>query len=120
MKRVVRDLECFDALPVQVPRGRHRATELIRHLGRSFPRTSSLEPVVFPSIVAFILTRDDLPREALEVVGALTVQGVLHGILCSKLLQREVGEVIDVVEDPECNQVRHHIRVELREADVQI
>ena len=46
--------------------------------------------------------------------------GVLHGIMCSELLQREVREAVDAVKDPEYHQGLHRIRIKLKEADVQV
>ena len=105
---------------IQVLCGWHRTLELLQHLRRSFPGTSSPEPVVLPSFIAVIPTNDDLLGETLEIVRALAIRGVLHGVVSSKLLQRKVEEAVDVVEDLECHQGLHRIRVELRETDVQV
>ena len=85
---------------------------------RRLPRTSGPKPVVLPGFITVILTSNDLPRETLEVVKAFVIWGVLHGVVCSKLLQREVGEAIDTVNDPECNQGLHRVWIKLREADI--
>ena len=120
MKRIIRNIEGFNALLVQIPHGRHQTTELFQHLRRSFPRSSDPKPVVLLGLVAIISTSDDLPRETLEVVGALVVRGVLYGVLCFELLQHEVGKAIDTVEDPECHKGLHHVQIELREVDIQV
>ena len=109
MKRIIRNIERFNALLVKIPHGRHQTTELFQHLRRRFPRTFDPKPVVLPGLVAIIPTSDDLPRETLEVVGALVVRGVLYGVLCSELLQHEVGEEIGTVEDQECHKGLHHV-----------
>ena len=46
--------------------------------------------------------------------------GILHGIVCSELLQCEVKEAINVVNDLERYQGLHRVQIKLREADVQI
>ena len=76
---------------------------------RGFPRTFGPEPIVFLGLIVVIPTSDDLPRKALEVVGAFTIGGILHGIVCSEFLQCEVREVVDAVKDPECYQGLHHV-----------
>ena len=55
-----------------------------------FPRTSGPEPIVFLGLIVVIPTIYDLPEKTLEVVGAFTVWEILHGMVCSKLLQRVV------------------------------
>ena len=85
-----------------------------------FPCTSGPEPIVFLGLIAVIPTSDDLPEKTLEVVGAFTIRGILHSIVCSELLQHEVREAVDVVKDPKRYQRLHHVRIELRQADIQI
>ena len=57
------------------------------------------------------------PEETLEIEGTFTILGVLHGIMCSELLQREVREA---VKDLEYHQGLHRIQIKLKEADVQV
>ena len=96
------------------------STDLLNSLvpEEGFPCTFGPKPVVFPGLVVVVPTSDDLPRKTLEVIGAVAVWGVLHNIVCSKLLQREVRKAVDVVKDPECYQGLHYVRIQLGEADI--
>ena len=94
--------------------------KLLQHLRRGFPRTPSPKPKVFLGLIVIILTSDDLPRKTLDVIWAFTVWRILHGIVCSEVVQSEVREAVDAVKDPERHQGLHRIQVELREADVQV
>ena len=76
---------------------------------RGLPRISGPKPIVFPGLVAVIPVGDDLIGKTLEVIRAVGVWGVLHGILCSELLHREVGETVEPVEDPKCYQRLHRV-----------
>ena len=118
MECIIRDLEHFNVLLAQVPCGRYESPKLFQHLRRGFPCISDPEPIVLLGLIAVILTSDDLPGETLEIIEAFTIWGVLHNIVCSKLLQHEVEEVVNVVKDPECHQRLHCLWVELREANV--
>ena len=95
-------------------------TEGLQHLGRGFPRASGPEPVVLPYLITIVPTSNDLPCEALEVVRAFIVRGILNRVLGSELLERKVGEVVDTVEDPQRYQRLDRVHVKLREADVQV
>ena len=59
------------------------------------------QPVVFLGLVNVVSTSNDLPRKTLEIIGVFIVRGVLHSIMSSELLQREVREAVDAVKDPE-------------------
>ena len=89
-------------------------------LEKRFPHSFDPEPIVFLGLIVVIPTNDDLPGKTLEVIGAFIVWGIHHGIVCSELLLHEVREAINAVKDPECYQGLHRIRIELREADVQV
>ena len=102
LESIIRDPGRLDALFVEVPCGQHGPVEFFKNLKRGLPRTSGPKPIVFPGLVAVIPADDDLTRKTLEVVGTVTVWGVLQGILCSELLHREVREAVVPVEDPEC------------------
>ena len=78
---------------------------------RGFPHTLSQELVVFLGLIDVILTSDDLPRKTLEVIRTFTVRGILHDLVCSELLQCEVGEAVDVIKDPKSYQGLHRIWV---------
>ena len=85
----------------EVSCGRHGPSKLLEHLRRGLPRTSGQKLIVFLGLVVVIPASDDLTRKTLEIIGAIIVWGVLHGILCSELLHHEVREMVDPVEDPE-------------------
>ena len=40
--------------------------------------------------------------------------------MCSELVEREVGEAVDTVEDPQQHQGLHCVQIKLREAKVQV
>ena len=58
--------------------------------------------------------------EALEVIRAIIVGGVIHYVRRSKLLHREVGEAKQSVEDPKHHQGLHCIRAQLWKADIHV
>ena len=101
LQSFIQDLSLLDPLLAKVPYGRHRPSKLFKHLKRGLPRTPNPKPIVFPSLIAIVPADDDLTGKTLEVVGTVIVWRILHGVLYSELLHCEVGEAIDLVEDPE-------------------
>ena len=120
LESFIRDPCWLDTLLLEVPCGRHEPTKFFEHLKRGLPHIYGLKPIVFPGLIAIIPTGDDLTGKILEIVGTVAVWGVLHGVLCSELLHCEVGEAVEPVEDTECYQGLHRVRVQLRKADIQV
>ena len=74
-------------------------TEGLQHLGRGFPCASNPEPVVLPCLVTIVPNSNDLSHEALEVLCAFVVRGVLDHVMGSELLEQKIREIVNIVED---------------------
>ena len=113
MESFIRDPGWLDTLLVEVLCGWHRLAKFFEHLRKDLLRTSDPKPIVFPGFIVIIPTGDDLTEKTLEIVGIVTVWGVLHSVLCSKLLHYKVGEAIKPIEDPKYYHKLRHVRVQL-------